>query len=94
MLDTLITFLGPQIRKLIYGACMSWITVIVEWASLHNIPITQAVIDSWISILIALLGMAVTALWTWGYNKFTSQVRITVPTVVVPEVAATVAAAK
>jgi hypothetical protein len=38
--------------------------------------------------------MAVTALWTWGYNKFTSQVRITVPTVVVPEVAATVAAAK
>ncbi len=86
MNDIITGLIYPQLRKLIYGACMSWIAMIIEWAKANNIPIDQAVIDNWISILLALLGMAACAFYTWAKNKWTSKTAVTVPTVIVPTV--------
>lgn len=94
MLDTLIALLAPQLRKLIYGACMTWIALIIEWATAHNIPITEAVIENWINILIALAVMAVVSVYTVLKNKLTGKVQVAVPTAAVPEVKAIVEAVK
>lgn len=88
MEDFITGIIYPQLRKMIYGACMSWIAIIIEWAKTHNIPIDQAVIDNWISILIALLGMAGTAFYTWAKNKWFKQVAVIIPKASVPEVKA------
>jgi hypothetical protein len=94
-MDDIITgLLYPQLRKLIYGAGALWIGMLLEWAKVHNVPITEAVVDNWISILIALVGIVGSALWTWAKNKITSKTAVTVPTAAVPEIVATVEAGK
>jgi hypothetical protein len=87
--DIINGLLAPVLRKWIAGACGAWITILIEKGVL-----TQPQVDTVIQAVIALGLFAVVMLWTWAKNKLTAKTAVTVPTVVVPEVAATVAAAK
>lgn len=81
--------IGPMLRKWIAGACGAWITILIEKGVL-----TQPQVDTVIQAAIAVGLFAVVALWTWIKNKITSKTAVTVPTAVVPSVAAVVEAAK
>lgn len=84
--DIINNLIYPQLRKLIYGVCMSYIAIIVEWARAHNIPITEAVIENWIEILIAIIGMGLMAFWTWAKNRVKGQASVTIPKAALPEI--------
>jgi hypothetical protein len=87
--DIINGLLAPVLRKWIAGACGAWITILIE----KNV-LTQPQVDTVIQAVIALGLFASVMLWTWLKNKITSKTAVTVPTAVVPEVVATVTAAK
>lgn len=84
MNDIIMNLITSNVRKFIYGACMAWIAIIIEWGKAHNVPLTQTFLDNLLDIVIALAVMGVMAVWSLLYNKFTGKSTVVVPKDAVP----------